>query len=56
MGKYNVICPCCGHENYSLFLEETDGWLECDACLTVMQVALPDSGPARIVAPVWRVA
>ena len=56
MDKYDVICPCCGHENRSLFLRETDGWLECDACLTVMQVSVPESGPVRIEVPVRRVA
>lgn len=32
MDTYDVICPICGAVNYSLLLEETDGWMEYDAC------------------------
>ena len=32
MDTYDVICSICGAVNYSLLLEETDGWMECDAC------------------------
>ena len=34
MNTYNVICPICGAVNCSLLLEETDGWMECEACGT----------------------
>ena len=32
MKTYDVKCPICGHMNYSLYLEETDGWMECEQC------------------------
>ncbi len=30
--SYDVKCPVCGVVNHSLFLEETDGWMECEHC------------------------
>ena len=32
MGLYNASCPCCGHMNKHLYLEETEGFFECEAC------------------------
>ena len=32
MRTYNKHCPICGHLNKNLYLEETDGWMECDYC------------------------
>lgn len=32
MNTYDVKCPICGTINCSLFLEETDGWMECESC------------------------
>lgn len=32
MKTYDMICPVCGHENHNLYLEETDGWMECEKC------------------------
>lgn len=32
MNTYDVKCPICGFVNHSLFLEETDGWMECEHC------------------------
>ena len=29
---YDVICPVCGRINRSLYLEETEGWMECEYC------------------------
>lgn len=37
-GTYTKICPICGRVNRNLFLEETDGWMECDKCLEVVKV------------------
>ena len=56
METYNVICPCCGHENRSLYLAETEGWLECSNCLTVMQVTVPECRTIRIEFPSGRAA
>lgn len=28
MNTYDVKCPICGAVNRSLFLEETDGWMD----------------------------
>jgi len=32
MNTYDVKCPICGKINHSLYLEETDGWMECECC------------------------
>ena len=32
MGTADVKCPECGTMNYSLYLEETGGWMECENC------------------------
>lgn len=32
MKAYDVTCPQCGRLNFSVLLEETDGWMECIAC------------------------
>ena len=29
---YDVACPVCGRINRSLYLEETEGWMECEGC------------------------
>ena len=29
---YDVKCPVCGRVNRSLYLEETEGWMECEYC------------------------
>lgn len=37
MKQYDLRCPVCGTMNKGLFLEETDGWMECDRCHAVTQ-------------------
>ena len=32
MKTYDKICPKCGHLNKNLYLEETNGWMECEEC------------------------
>ncbi len=32
MKQYDVECPLCGRMNRGLFLEETNGEMECEAC------------------------
>ena len=32
MGLYQAICLCCGRLNINLYLEETEGFFECEAC------------------------
>ena len=29
---YDVACLVCGRINRSLYLEETEGWMECEYC------------------------
>lgn len=29
---YDVVCPICGRINRSLYLEKTEGWMECEYC------------------------
>ena len=38
METYDVCCPICGAKNHDLYLEETDGWMECDHCHQVVQI------------------
>ncbi len=32
MKSYDLRCPICGTVNRGLYLEETDGWMECEKC------------------------
>ena len=32
VGTADVKCPECGIMNYSHYLEETGGWMECENC------------------------
>ena len=32
MKLYEMKCPLCGKMNHHLYLEETDGWMECEFC------------------------
>lgn len=32
MCRITVICPGCGALNKDLYLNETDGWFDCDNC------------------------
>ena len=32
MTAYDVTCPHCGHMNIGIYLEDTDGWMECEKC------------------------
>ena len=38
MSKTDVTCPICCTVNHDLYLEETDGWMECEHCLNVLHV------------------
>lgn len=38
METYDVRCPICGELNYNLYLEKTDGWMECEHCHQVVQI------------------
>ena len=38
MGTYDVHCPVCGKVNRDLYLDETDGWMECESCQQAMKV------------------
>ncbi len=42
MKKYDVVCPLCGHINRNMYLDETDGWMECSHCHnTVLSMSYP---------------
>lgn len=32
MKTYDVRCPICGAMNKNVYLDDTDGWIECDHC------------------------
>ena len=36
--SHDVICPYCGAVNRELFLDETDGVMECEECGQVVKV------------------
>ena len=38
MGTTDVKCPECGVMNYSLYLEETEGFMECSCCGCTVQL------------------
>ena len=38
MGGQDVKCPECGAINHSLYLQETDGWMECEQCHETVRV------------------
>lgn len=35
---YSEKCPICGKMNDNLYLEETDGWMECEYCHSATQI------------------
>ena len=37
MKSYDLRCPICGTVNRGLYLEETDGWMECEKSGNVTQ-------------------
>lgn len=38
METTDIRCPECGTINHSLYLEETEGWMECDCCGCTVQL------------------
>ena len=42
MKSYDLRCPICGTVNRGLYLEETDGWMECEKCGNVIQSIVAD--------------
>ena len=36
MKRYDPLCPHCGRVNYSRYLEETEGYFQCDYCNKVV--------------------
>ena len=52
MKTYDVSCPCCGYRNKDLYLEETEGWMECEKCGEVTQVS--KHFEKRVKIPVFR--
>ena len=54
MKAYDVRCPYCGKLNRSVYLEETDGWMECVFCNATSRTADSDTTPGipvRIIPP-----
>lgn len=47
MKLYDVKCPICGTVNHNLYLEETDGWMECEHCQHNVK-ALPFAGEQKV--------
>lgn len=50
MQTYDVRCPICGRLNRGLYLEETEGRMECDRCRMVSEVH-PVKADERIMIP-----
>lgn len=38
METYDVRCPICSTVNRHLYLEETDGWMECESCHQLVKI------------------
>ncbi len=38
MKQYDAKCPLCGTLNRGLYLDETDGWMECEHCNETVRV------------------
>ena len=36
MKQYDSVCPICGTLNKGLYLDETEGWMECEHCNSVI--------------------
>ena len=41
MKKYIAICPHCGHINRDLYLDETEGMMECEKCRRLARIMKP---------------
>ena len=56
MMTYDVKCPVCGRINRNLYLEETDGWMECEKCsCTAQLMVIPmDEDIMKIKKSMWR--
>ena len=52
MKTIDVKCPVCGTVNHNLYLEETEGWMECEKCGEVTQVS--KHFEKRVKIPVFR--
>ncbi len=48
MELYDVECPICGHLNRNCYLEETEGWMECESCHTVTNKTLKERETFKI--------
>ena len=60
MRSYDAECPVCGTRNSGLFLEETEGWMECQACRSIVNVRgkavpCPSYGPEKKVSKRYNV-
>ena len=42
MKLYDAVCPHCGKLNRNLYLRETGGTMECEACLKVVRLKKKD--------------
>lgn len=52
MKQYDMKCPICGCVNRGLYLEETDGCMECEECSAI--VRSPDF-PRMIRLPILQI-
>ena len=50
MKQYEIECPYCGAIN-KVYLEETEGWMECDHCLQNVNAHLLPS--AKVHLALW---
>lgn len=59
----DVKCPICGKVNKNLYLEDTDGWMECENCHNVVQVSprleesqilIPNDNHFNVLLPIQR--
>ncbi len=50
-----MTCPICGTLNKGLYLEETDGWMECGHCHSVVKEVRYDANHTAAI-PLMRAA
>lgn len=51
MKVYDIKCPLCDTVNKNLYLDETNGWMECEHCRQVVMALSADGiSPKKVPA------
>ena len=52
MKTYDVKCPNCGHMNRNLYLEDSEGWMECESCGCISRVRREERERCLVFPPI----